>query len=155
MGNELVASAENERQPIAIYEINERGLLGVTWGAFFLAAIEAGCAALIAINGVSVALGLGAVGAAAAVNGVPFFHSDVVRVPILALATIAALGNLYVLWNGWRLRHAVAASWRYRPLTAVQRRRHRFVLATSCVTLLIVLAELIAHRQMHGAFFRF
>jgi hypothetical protein len=119
-------------------------------GSLFLAAIEAACVALITLNGFSLALGAGTVVLA---RWATYLHDvDAVRHTLLALATLGALSNVLVVLNGWWLRRAASARWRYRPLTPVERRRILLTLGSAVITLVIVAAELHEHHMLHGHF---
>jgi len=122
----------------------------VAWGTLFLASMEAACATLIALNGFSLAIGTGTIVLA---RWATYLHDiDVVRLPVLALAALGAAANILVVANGWWLRRAPSARWRYRPLNAIQRRRVLLTLGSAAITLAIVAAELFEHRILHGHF---
>ena len=50
-------------------------------------------------------------------------HAVAVRVPLLSGSLFGAAANLFMLWNGHRLRTAPAAAWRRRPLSLAERWR--------------------------------
>ena len=127
-----------------------RRLAAVGWGSLALAGIEAACATFIALNGFSLALGTGTIALA---GWATYLHDvDAIRLPLLALASLGALANVLVIANGWWLRRAPSARWRYRPLTSTERRRILLILGSSLVTLAIVIAELHEHKVLHGHF---
>jgi hypothetical protein len=117
------------------------------WTSLFLAAIEAACVALISTNQMAALLGLGQL---AAVKMGIALHAAAIRLPLLSFATLGAIANLIVVWNGNKLRNASTARWRYHPLTVKQKLRLMFVLCSSVLTLMIVAGELYAHWKLHG-----
>jgi hypothetical protein len=68
-----------------------------------------------------------------------------VRIPLLTLATLGSVANLYTLWHARRLRQQAAAEERFIPVTQLEQRRARLVLASAVFTLLVVAYELYAH----------
>ncbi len=110
------------------------------------AAIEGVCAGLVLLKGVALFSGLLSLMAAGASS---WLHQDQVRIPLMALATAAALLNLYMVGNGWRLRRNPAAAWRVRPLTPAEKRRTALIVAVSLVTLALLAGEVWGHRVLH------
>jgi hypothetical protein len=130
----------------------EKGNWLVLWSSFFFALVQSLCTAVFAISGIRVLIGLSALAAAAGVNApARGFHQDAIRIPMMALAPVGALVNLYVLWQIRRLRNRPSAQWRQRPLTAAKRRSERLQLALSILTLILLLAEWITHPMVHRA----
>jgi hypothetical protein len=123
--------------------------LWLSWGSLALAAAESICVAAVGLSGLRVALGMTSLIAAEAGGPASGFHSNVIRIPLLALGAIGALVSLLLLWNEDRLRRNPSAAWRVRPLTTSQRRWRWFQLITAIVTLLLVAAELITHPLFH------
>lgn len=122
----------------------------VLWSSFFFALVQSLCTAVIAASGIRVLIGLSALAAAAGINApAKGFHQDAIRIPMMALALVGALVNLYVLWHIRRLRNRPSAQWRQRPPTAAKRRSERLQFVLSIVTLLLLLAEWITHRMVH------
>ena len=115
-----------------------------------LAAIEAVCLFLVSANGLIVLLGGAAIGLA---QGAAWIHSAPIRLPLLGLATLGALLNLWLLANSWRLRNSPSARWRKKPLLPSERRRITLVAILSVLALLFVAAELFLHHRYHGSAF--
>lgn len=123
-------------------------MAAIGWGSLVVAGIEAACVTFIALNAFAVALGAGTIALA---GWATYLHNiDAIRLPLLALASLGALANVLVIANGWWLRRAPSARWRYRPLTGAQWRRIVLVLGSSVITLAIVIAELHEHKVLHG-----
>lgn len=119
-------------------------------GSLVLAAIEAVCLFLVSANGLIVLLGGAAIGLA---RGAAWFHSAAIRLPLLGIAAVGALLNLWLLANSWRLRNAHSARWRKKPLLPSERRRIILVATLSVLALLFVAAELFLHNRFHGSAF--
>jgi hypothetical protein len=119
--------------------------------SLFFAVLQSACTAVIAISGVRVAIGLSAL--AEATIGIHHpaggFHRDSIRIPMLILATIGSLINLYVIWRIRTLRARPSSQWRVQPPTAKQRRSEVFQIALAILTLLLVAAEWITHPMVH------
>lgn len=135
--------------PSAASETNARTKL-LTWSSLVFALLQSVCTAVVAISGIRVAIGLSALAAAAGIHApVTGFHSDAIRIPMMALALVGSLLNLYLLWNARRLRDRPSAQWRRVPLTARKKASERLQLLLSLVTLVLLAAEWIIHRLIH------
>src|SRR5512146_448807 len=104
--------------------------------------IQGACAVLVASSGAKVLLGIAGLAAALKTSE---FHREPVRIPLMALSAGLAFITLFVLWNGHRMRNLPSARWRKRGLTLRQKTGIGFSLATSILTLVLVVAELIIH----------
>ena len=122
---------------------------GLSLGAVLFAILGAPCAALALVGPLAVALGLGSLFAVLSINVLSVLDADPIRIPLLVLATLGALANLYTVWHGHRLRQRAAAEDRFVPLTRLDRQRTFAVVAMGCLTIMFVLAELVAHAYLH------
>jgi hypothetical protein len=120
------------------------------FGSLTLATIEALCLFFVTANGLALLLGGASITVA---RGAILFHSAAIRLPLLSLATLGALLNLWLLFNAWRLRRAPSARWRRKALDQKERRRIAIVGALSIITLLVVATELYLHHRFHGSSF--
>jgi hypothetical protein len=118
-----------------------RRTFAVSWSALGFAIVEGGCIFLVSVNSIAALLGAGTLLAA---GGGSVLHSDVLRIPALALATIGALLNLFVLWRRWTLAGRLISQRRKRD-----RRRTLWTLTASVLTLLIVAGEVLTHPWVH------
>jgi hypothetical protein len=128
----------------------DRTALVSSGASLFLATIEAVCVFVVSANGVAAVVGSSGI---VLVEGARIFHEAAIRLPLLAVATLIALLNLWMLFNTWRLRRSGAAQWRIRPLQARERRRMIVIAALSVITLLFVALELFLHLRLHGSAF--
>jgi hypothetical protein len=113
--------------------------------------LQSACTAVIAISGIRVAIGLS--GLAAATIGIHApaagFHRDAIRIPMMIVATIGSIVNLYVVWRIRKLRARPSSQWRVRAVTPTQRRSEFLQIALAIVTLVLVAAEWITHPMIH------
>lgn len=122
----------------------------LNWSSLVFAILQSACTAVIAISGVRVAIGLSALAAAAGIHAPSRgFHQDVIRIPMMAVALLGSLINLYVVWKVRRLRRNPAAQWRQQPLTRKKLSSERLQIALSALTLLLLAAEWITHPLVH------
>ncbi len=122
----------------------------INWSSIVFAVLQSVCTAVIAISGLRVAIGLGALAAAAGVDApARGFHQNAIRIPMMALALAGALLNLFVLWRVRKLRNRPAAQWRQKPLSAKKKNSERLQYALSILTLILLAAEWFAHPLIH------
>ena len=124
----------------------------LNWSSIVFAVLQSACTAVIAISGVRVAIGLSALAAAAGIHAPAHgFHQDAIRIPMMTLALLGAILNLFVIWKVRNLRSKPAAQWRQQPLTKKKLNSERFQIALSVLTLLLLAAEWITHPLVHRA----
>jgi hypothetical protein len=113
--------------------------------------LQSACSAVIAISGIRVAIGLSSLAAATVGFNHPAtgFHRDAIRIPMMIVAVVGSLTNLYVIWRIRSLRARPASQWRVRPATAKQKRSEYIQSGLAVLTLALVAAEWIAHRFVH------
>ena len=120
------------------------------WSSLVFAILQSACTAVIAISGLRVAIGLSALAAAAGIHApARGFHQDAIRIPMMVLAFLGAVLNLYVIWKVRRLRNRPAAQWRVQPVSKKKLNSERFQIALSILTLLLLAAEWIIHPFIH------
>jgi len=122
----------------------------LNWSSIAFALLQSACTAVIALSGLRVAIGLSALAAAAGIHAPAHgFHQDAIRIPMMVLAFLGAVLNLYVVGKVRRLRRKPAAQWRQQPLTKRKLNSERFQIALSILTLLLLAAEWITHPMVH------
>ncbi len=120
------------------------------WSGIILAALQSACTAVIAISGLRVAIGLSALAAAAGIHApARGFHQDAIRIPMMVLAFLGAVINLYVVGKVRRLRSKPASQWRRQPVTRKKLNSERLQIVLSVLTLLLLAAEWITHPLIH------
>ena len=122
----------------------------VNWSSLVFAILQSACTAVIAISGLRVAIGLSVFAAAAGIHAPAHgFHQDAIRIPMMTLAFLGAVINLYVVWKVRHLRSRPASQWRQQPVTKKKLNTERFQIALSVLTLLLLAAEWITHPLVH------
>lgn len=123
--------------------------VGIMSAGFIL--LQSACTAVIAISGVRVWIGLTALAAAAGLHRpATGFHQDAIRIPMMAIAVVGSVVNLYVVWRIRRLRARPAAQWRAQPVSRRQIRSEWLQIGLAVLTLALVVAEWVTHRIVHG-----
>ena len=128
--------------------VRKQGL--IAWSSFFFAVLQSICGAVVAINGLRLAIGIGSLalstGAGAAVVR---FHTDAIRIPMIVIALLGSLLNLAILIHVRHLRNRPAAQWRQKPLSPHQRRAELAQLILSLATLILIGVEEYLHFGFH------
>src|SRR5437588_6817904 len=131
-------------QPQAAARSVRMGLLSVTffnWSSLVFAILQSACTAVIAISGLRVAIGLSALAAAAGIHApARGFHQDAIRIPMMVLAFLGAVVNLYVIGKLRRFRRSTAAQWRRQTVTMQKHNCGRFIIALFILTFLLLAA---------------
>jgi hypothetical protein len=113
--------------------------------------LQSACTAVMAISGVRLAIGLGALAEAAGLHRPSSgFHADWIRIPMMVTAVGGSLVNLYVIWRIRSLRERPASQWRVVPVTRKQRRSEALQILLAVVTLLLVASEYLTHLIVHN-----
>src|SRR5437764_9538695 len=108
----------------------------INWSSIVFAILQSACTAVIAISGLRVAIGLGALAAAAGIHApAKGFHQDAIRIPMMLFALLGSLLNLFVIWKIRSLRSRPAAQWRQKPPTKQKLNSERLQIALSILTL--------------------
>jgi len=142
MGDEPMADRSSEVSPARLRWVN--------WTGFLFALLQSACAAVLAVSGIRVLIGLGALAAASGIHApARGFHQDAVRIPMMVVALAGALVNLYVLWRVRSLRARPSAQWRVQAVTPATRRSELLQFVLAIVTLLLLAAEWITHPIVH------
>lgn len=118
------------------------------FGAVAFALLGAPCAAVTALSPVALWLGIGTAAGAGSVSLFAFLDRPWIRVPVMILAALGAVANLAAAHRASRLRRTLPRGG-FLPPSNTDRRRSRWALALSGLTLLILLAELLAHAHLH------
>src|SRR6201998_4003936 len=90
-----------------------------SWASLVFAILQSACTAVIAISGLRVAIGLSALAAAAGIHApAKGFHQDAIRIPMMLVALVGSLLNLFVIWKIRSLRSKPASQWRQKSVPA-------------------------------------
>ncbi|HEX4546738.1 MAG TPA: hypothetical protein VH110_10280 [Candidatus Acidoferrum sp.] len=143
-------SQESQAAPLPRKSLVNPKLL--SWSSIVFAVLQSACTAVIAISGVRVAIGLSALAAAAGIHAPAHgFHQDAIRIPMMLLAFLGSVLNLFLIWKVRNLRNKTAAQWRRQLLTKKKLNSERFQITLSILTLLLLAAEWITHPLVHRA----
>jgi hypothetical protein len=122
----------------------------IAWSSFFLALLQSICGAVVAVNGLRLAIGIGSLamttGAGAAIVR---FHSDWIRLPMMAIALFGSLLNLAIFLHVRYLRNRPSSQWRRQPLNPRKIRMERVQLLLSIATLVLLGIEEYLHFGFH------
>lgn len=116
-------------------------------GAIIFGILGAPCAVATLISPLAAVLGIG--GLFGLAGALAFLDRNIIRVPILVIATLAALANLYTLGRARKLRLESRVPEHLKVMTTLEKRRTALVLTASSLTLAVVLFEVIAHIILH------
>jgi hypothetical protein len=128
-----------------------RGLaVGLT--SLFFMLLQSACTAFMAISGLRLLIGVGALTAATA--GMKFLdalHGAALRIPMEIVAIAGSVVNLYAVRRIRRLRARPASQWRMKSATPKQLRSESWQIGLAVLTLLLVAVEWGFHVYLHGA----
>lgn len=128
--------------------VRKRGL--VAWSSFFFAVLQSVCGAIVAVDGLRLAIGIGSLalttGAGAAMVR---FHQDAIRLPMIVIALLGSLLNVAILMHVRHLRRRPSAQWRIKPLGSHEKRVELAQLVLAVVTLLLIGVEEWLHWSLH------
>jgi hypothetical protein len=125
----------------------------LNWSSLVLAFLQSVCSVFIALHGVRLLIGIGAVVlASGAWHLAEGLHVDAIRIPMMLIALAGSLLNLLALWQVRRLRRRSASAWRQQPLTPSKSRSEALQFTLSVVTLVLLFAEEVAHLRLKGVF---
>lgn len=131
-------------------EMTEGKLRWANIGSVLFAFLQSICAAILAISGFRVLIGVGSlVSASGVISSLESFHRDAIRIPMMVLALVGALANLYAVWRVRSLRARPAAQWRVQPVSPEKLRSERLQIVLSAVTLVLLVIEWILHWWLH------
>jgi len=123
----------------------------IAFSSLMFILLQSACTAVMAISGIRVVIGLGALAAAAGLHRpASGFHTDAIRVPMMLLAVGGSALNLYVIWRIRSLRARPSSQWRMQPVSSRQKRGENWQIALAIFTLILVAAEYVTHRIVHG-----
>jgi hypothetical protein len=125
----------------------------LNWSSLCLAFLQSVCTAFIALHGIRLLIGIGAVIlASSAWHFAERLHVNAIRVPMMLFALVGALLNLAALWQVRRLRSRSASAWRQQPLSPSKSRSESLQLVLSLLTLFLLMAESFAHYKLFHTF---
>lgn len=122
----------------------------IAWSSFLFALLQSICGAVIAINGLRLTIGLGALALTTGAGAdLVRFHAAWIRRPMIAIALIGSLLNLAIFLHVRYLRNRPASQWRQKPLSPGKLRMERVQLLLSLATLVLIGIEEYLHFGFH------
>lgn len=122
----------------------------IAWSSFIFALLQSICGAVVAINGLRLAIGIGALAFSTGAGAdLAYFHSDWIRRPMIAIALVGSLLNLAIYLHVRHLRNRPASQWRQKPLAPGKLRMERVQLLLSLATLVLIGIEEYLHFGFH------
>ena len=122
----------------------------IAWSSFLLALLQSICGAVVALDGLRFAIGIGALALSTGVGAAMIrFHTDSIRIPMMAVALIGSLLNLAILIHVRRLRNRPAAQWRRQALSLHKTRMEHLQMIISLATLVLIGVEEYLHFGFH------
>jgi hypothetical protein len=148
--NDIDKTARNDQPETEPLPRDRSWVVGLT--SLFFILLQSACTAVMALSGVRVVIGLSALAAAAGLHRpATGFHRDIIRIPMMILAVLGSLLNLYVVWRVRSLRSRSASQWRMTPITSRQQKSEIIQIALAILTLVLVATEYATHLIIHGA----
>jgi hypothetical protein len=144
----VVASRRSEISELS----SDRGIrhwaIGLT--SLFFIVLQSACAIIMALSGVRLVIGLGALAAVAAGAKGPAIglHQDAIRIPMMVLAVLGAGINLYMIWRIRSLRKRPSSQWRQPSVSSRRLWGERVQITLAVVTLILVMAEFVSHHYI-------
>ena len=125
-----------------------RWAVGLTSLVFII--LQSVCTLIMALSGVRLIIGLGALAAVAAGARGPAsgFHQDAIRIPMMTLAVLGSCINLYMIWRIRSLRKRPSSKWRQQPISRRRLWGERVQVTLAVVTLVLVVAEFLSHHYI-------
>lgn len=122
----------------------------IAWSSFLFALLQSICGAVVAINGLRLAIGIGALALTTGAGAdVVRFHAAWIRRPMIAIALVGSLLNLAIFLHVRHLRNRPASQWRQQPLSPGKLRMERVQLLLSIATLVLIGIEEYLHFGFH------
>lgn len=146
---ERLSDRPNEASPAQLEKTHNRNWI-ISFTSLFFIVLQSACTAVMAVSGVRLLIGIGALAAASGLHRpATGFHADAIRIPMMVLAVGGSLINLYVIWRIRTLRARPASQWRVSPPSPKQKREETLQIALAVITLVLVAAEWATHRIIH------
>ncbi len=144
----MIASQRSETSELLSDRGVRRWAVGLT--SLFFIALQSVCTIVMALSGVRLVIGLGALAAVAAgaKGSATGFHQDAIRIPMMALAVLGSCINLYMIWRIRSLRKRPSAQWRQQPISRRRLWGERVQITLAVVTLILVVAEFLSHHYI-------
>jgi hypothetical protein len=140
-----LATPQSELEEAVGTSIARRWAFSLT--SLFFIVLQSACSFVVAASGLRVLIGLGALAAVTAGAQAPptGLHRDEIRIPMMILAVVGSLINLYVIWRIRSLRKRQSSQWRQQAISRKRIWGENTQIALASLTLILVAAEFFAH----------
>lgn len=138
-------------RPVQVSSVKPARGRALGLGALVFALLGAPCAALVLIGPWAATLGIA--GLFGATSSYWILDDTPVRLPLLFLATLGSLANLYTVWHARSLRRKARTEGRILPMTRLERRRTILVASVAVASLALVGFELYTHATFHESWY--
>src|SRR5260370_40381084 len=133
----------HQNPSLTLSDVHPGGRRSFAFGALIFSVTGAPCAATTLIGPFAVALGFGSM---FGVTSALWFLDDWrIRLPLMAVAVLGPLANLYTFWRSSRQRKQTLQGGGLPELSRLERRRAYMVCGSAVLTLFIIGFELYAH----------
>jgi hypothetical protein len=151
MSNTPTAAVESRDSTPGLIPTEVKSRQGaIAWSSFFLALLQSICGAVVAINGLRLAIGIGSLALSTGAGATLVrFHTDWIRLPMVGLALLGSLLNLAIFMHVRHLRNRPSSQWRQQPLSPHKIRMERVQLVLSLATLVLIGIEEYLHFGFH------
>jgi hypothetical protein len=123
-------------------------MVGLT--SFVFIVLQSVCTLVMALSGVRLVIGLGALAAVVAGARGPAtgFHQDAIRIPMMTLAVLGSCINLYMIWRIRSLRKRPSSKWRQQPISRRRWWGEQVQITLGIIALVLVVAEFLSHHYI-------
>jgi hypothetical protein len=121
----------------------------VASSSFIFALLQSLCTAFVAISGLRLVIGLTSLASAIGARTPWSLHADRIRIPMVLLALVGAIINLYAIRRIHKLRRRPAAQWRMQPVAPSKLRSENLQIILAIATLVLLFVEETLHVILH------
>ncbi len=147
----LTMTGPSQPGPVQVSSVKPARGRALGLGALVFALLGAPCAALVLIGPWAATLGIA--GLFGATSSYWLLDDTPVRLPLLFLATLGSMANLYTVWHARKLRRRARIEGRLLPMTRLERRRTVLVVSVAVASLALVGFELYTHATLHESWY--
>lgn len=148
--NSVQPSQSNDLSNRLLQVEGDNSRRAIAWSSFLFALLQSICGAVVAINGLRLTIGLGALALTTGAGAdLARFHAGWIRRPMIAIALVGSLLNLAIFLHVRYLRNRPASQWRQKPLSPGKLRMERAQLLLSLATLVLIGIEEYLHFGFH------
>ena len=147
MRNDQVVADSAGIEPRSSLDIRSVRRWAISLTSFTFIVLQSVCSLVMALSSLRVLIGLGALAAVTTGAQTPpgGLHRDAIRIPMMILAVIGSLVNLYIIWRVRSLRKSPSSQWRQQTIPRKRILSENAQIAMAILTLVLVAAEFFSH----------